>query len=72
MNRRSHIASSILFLAWVAGPVLAHEWPQWRGPMYWEHPTPWERWPIAIATPVLHGDHLPQRTTSVPAEGMDT
>ncbi len=28
------------------------------GRLYWEHPTPWERWPIAIATPVLHDDLL--------------
>ncbi len=28
------------------------------GRLYWEHPTPWERWPIAIATPVLHNDLL--------------
>ncbi|MDZ7616685.1 MAG: PQQ-binding-like beta-propeller repeat protein [Patescibacteria group bacterium] len=28
------------------------------GQLYWEHPTPWERWPIAIATPVVHGDLL--------------
>ncbi len=28
------------------------------GQLYWEHPTPWERWPIAIATPVVQGDLL--------------
>jgi outer membrane protein assembly factor BamB len=28
------------------------------GRLYWDHPTPWERWPIAIATPVVHGDLL--------------
>jgi outer membrane protein assembly factor BamB len=28
------------------------------GRVYWEHPTPWEKWPIAIATPVLHENKL--------------
>lgn len=28
------------------------------GQLYWEHPTPWERWPIAIATPVVQGNLL--------------
>ena len=28
------------------------------GSLYWEVPFPWEKWPIAIATPVLHEDML--------------
>ncbi len=28
------------------------------GRLCWQYPTPWERWPIAIATPVLHGNLL--------------
>lgn len=28
------------------------------GRLYWDHPAPWEKWPIAIATPVLHDDFL--------------
>jgi len=28
------------------------------GRLLWEYPFPWEKWPIAIATPVLHGDLL--------------
>jgi len=28
------------------------------GSLYWEIPAPWEKWPIAIATPVLHGELL--------------
>lgn len=28
------------------------------GKLLWEHPFKWERWPIAIATPVHHGDRL--------------
>jgi len=29
-----------------------------NGRLFWEYPFPWEKWPIAIATPVLHGDML--------------
>ena len=28
------------------------------GKIHWEYPTPWEKWPIAIATPVLHENRL--------------
>ena len=28
------------------------------GRLLWEYPFPWEKWPIAIATPVLHRDLL--------------
>lgn len=28
------------------------------GELIWEHPFKWEKWPIAIATPVAHEDHL--------------
>ncbi len=28
------------------------------GKVHWEYPTPWEKWPIAIATPVLHENKL--------------
>lgn len=28
------------------------------GELLWEHPFKWEKWPIAIATPVHHGDRL--------------
>lgn len=28
------------------------------GNLYWEVPFPWEKWPISIATPVLHQDML--------------
>ena len=28
------------------------------GKLYWEHPSPWKSWPIAIATPVHHEDLL--------------
>ena len=29
-----------------------------NGEIHWEYPTPWEKWPIAIATPVLHQNKL--------------
>ncbi len=29
-----------------------------NGQLYWEYDFPWEKWPIAIATPVWHGDLL--------------
>jgi outer membrane protein assembly factor BamB len=29
-----------------------------NGRLHWEHPWPWERWPIAIATPVVYGNLL--------------
>jgi outer membrane protein assembly factor BamB len=28
------------------------------GRLYWEYPFPWQKWPIGIATPVVHGDLL--------------
>ncbi len=45
-----------VLVCWTADRVvgLAPE----SGQLYWEHPTPWERWPINIATPVLHDDLL--------------
>ncbi len=45
-----------VLVCWTAERVVGLD-PQ-SGQLHWEHPTPWERWPIAIATPVLHGDLL--------------
>ncbi|MBM4029494.1 MAG: hypothetical protein FJ280_29470, partial [Planctomycetes bacterium] len=45
-----------VFVCWTASRIVGLE-PR-SGQLLWEHPTPWERWPIAIATPVRQGNLL--------------
>ncbi|MDY0170214.1 MAG: PQQ-binding-like beta-propeller repeat protein [Thermoguttaceae bacterium] len=45
-----------VLVCWTGNRIVGLD-PQ-SGQLHWEHPTPWERWPINIATPVLHNDLL--------------
>jgi outer membrane protein assembly factor BamB len=45
-----------VLVCWTGNRIVGLDWASGR--LYWEHPTPWERWPIAIATPVVQGDRL--------------
>ena len=49
-------ASRRVLVCWTADRALGLD--PAGGEIHWEFPTPWEKWPIAIATPVLYENRL--------------
>ena len=49
-------ASRRVLVCWTADRALGLD--PASGEIHWEYPTPWKKWPIAIATPVLYENRL--------------